>query len=88
MKRAAKHRTNPALVIYGNPPDDATLIGSDVQGVIYRHADGSFRVHGFGNTPLRLENIGNALTITGLRQRTWVRVYGLADGRMLITGDD
>lgn len=77
-------RRNP-LMIFGNPPAGGKLFGSDVQAVLYRHAeDGKYYCHGFGDADVDLISSGGSVTINGLLPRTGVRMSAVKDGTIVI----
>lgn len=78
--------------IHKNPshltnPSQKKRIGSDVQAVIYRHVDGTNRVHGFGNADIELRDLPNGgVQVSRMHERTGVTMYGYPDGTVTLCG--
>lgn len=91
-------RTNPMLVVYGNPgarrirdlkdreQAAAGLMSHHVMAVIYRHIeDGELYVHGFGDANIEPDTLPNgALIVRGLKENTGVDMYAQKDGSVLL----
>ena len=69
--------------IHANPPRGRKF-SNHVQAIVYEHITEGPRAHGFGNADPDLRSRGNALTMTGLHERTGAAMYALPDGSILI----
>jgi hypothetical protein len=85
-------RSNPALVVVGNPPKGkGIIISHNVQAVLYlRDDDGVPYVHAFGygehEEPPEPKERGDTLMLRGLRDNTGVEAILLPDGSILLRG--
>ena len=79
--------------VHANPhranPGRKKRIGTDVQAVIYRHVDGTNRVHGFGNADIELRDLPDGgVQVSRMHERTGVTMYGDPDGTVTLSGPD
>lgn len=60
-----------------------------VMAIVYVHKDdGQLYCHGFGDADIDLKSRGDALTITGLKERTHVEMFAEQDGSVRIAHKD
>jgi hypothetical protein len=83
LPMAEEMRRQVSRGVHVNPPKGIKF-SSDVQAIVYEHVTEGPRVHGFGNADPKLTNRGNALTMTGLKEKTGAAMYALPDGSILI----
>ena len=80
-------RSNPPLVIFGNPGGKGwTKIATNVQAICYQHAkDGQDYVHGFGNHDPSEDDLNEGwLDLRALKARTGVQAYWSPDKKQVL----
>lgn len=90
MRDGGGVRSNPPLVIFGNPgrgnSGSGALMSKDVLAVLYKHRDdGEFYIHGFGDASLKLKGSpSEGVSIGGLKERTGVQMTANPDGSITL----